>query len=109
MSLTQVILVIGFVAAAALAWGIVVWTQHTQSSDIAEIKTTVSSQNADQDKKRDQLGKDFLASQDKIVDKVSTLHDALVEQQATTKQMSDTLTTISNELREVPLKPAATK
>ena len=107
MSVTQVLIVIAFVASCALAWGIVVWGQHTQGDDIAETKTaitaiknTVGAVTTDQDQKREQLGKEFLASQEKIVEKVSELNTALAVQQTTSKQMNDTLVTISNELQE---------
>jgi hypothetical protein len=107
MSVTQIIIVIGFVATCAVAWGVVVWGQHSQGDDIAETKTaitaiknTVGAVTTDQDQKREQLGKEFLASQEKIVEKVSELNTALAVQQTTSKQMNDTLVTISNELQE---------
>ena len=52
----------------------------------------------DQDNKREQLAKDFLASQDKIVAKVSELNTAVTVQQHDTKTIADTLGQIRDQL-----------
>jgi hypothetical protein len=108
MSLTQVLFVVGGVFIAALGWGVVVWGQHSQASDIATIQTkldtvTTATQKVsqDQDTKREQMGKDFLSSQDKIVEQINKLNTAVAVEQTTQKTMADTLTTISNQIGEL--------
>ena len=63
----------------------------------------------DQDNKREQLGKDFLASQQLIASKVSDLNAAVTVQQHDTKTIADTLSKISDQLSAVAIVPAKGK
>ena len=63
----------------------------------------------DQDNKREQLGKDFLASQELIASKVSDLNAAVTVQQHDTKTIADTLSKISDQLSAVAIVPAKGK
>ncbi len=71
----------------------------------AAVKTNID-QFKDQDNKRDQLGKDFIASQQQIVAKVSELNTAVTVQQHDTKIIADTLSKISDQLSAVTIAPA---
>jgi len=99
----------GFIAAGiAVVVGGYLYMENGQASltkaqdafgkDIAEIKTTVGSTSKEQDTKREQMGKDFLASTSKIADQVAELNKQMAVQQTQTKLMTDTLTTISNQI-----------
>jgi hypothetical protein len=59
----------------------------------------------DQDNKREQLGKDFIASQQQIVAKVSELNTAVLLQQHDTKTIAETLAKISDQLNTVAIAP----
>jgi hypothetical protein len=72
----------------------------------AAVKTN-NDQFKDQDNKREQLGKDFLASQAQIVAKVSDLNAAVTVQQHDTKTIADTLSKISDQLATVQIGPKA--
>lgn len=107
LSIKQIIFAFVAIAGLGSGYAYLVWGQTSVAKDVAELKSSVSTvtvktddASKDQDKKREQMGKDFLASQQKIVDRVSDLHDALVKQQATTDTMASTLTTIANELHQ---------
>lgn len=108
MSLQQILMIAVILLTAGSGYAYLVWGQSAANTAITEINskiTTVSSTDAksiaDQDAKREKMGQDFLASTEKIADKVSELNTALAVQQTTSKQMSDTLVTISNQLGAV--------
>jgi uncharacterized membrane-anchored protein YjiN (DUF445 family) len=108
MSLQQVLVVASILLACGSGYAYLVWNQSDAKTAIADVNTklsTVTVNNgkalADEDSKREQMGKDFLASTEKIADKVSDLNTALAVQQTTSKQMADTLQTISNQLGEL--------
>lgn len=108
MSIKQILFVLGSVIVGAGGYFYIVWNQSAANRDIAEIKTTVASvttsttqASKDQDAKREQLGKDFLASTNKIADEVSILNSAMIHQQDQTATMNNTLVTISNQLGEL--------
>ena len=108
MSIKQVLVVLGCVIVGAGGYFYLVWNQSASQRDIAEIKSTVASvtnstqtASKEQDVKREQLGKDFLASTNKIADEVSALNSAMIHQQDQTTTMNNTLVTISNQLGEL--------
>ena len=108
MSIKQVLVVLGCVIVGAGGYFYLVWTHSASQRDIAEIKSTVASvtnstqtASKEQDVKREQLGKDFLASTNKIADEVSALNSAMIHQQDQTTTMNNTLVTISNQLGEL--------
>lgn len=108
MSIKQILFVLGCVIVGAGGYFYLVWNQTAAQHDIAEIKTTVASvtqttatSSKDQDQKREQMGKDFLASTNKIADEVNTLNAAMIHQQDQTTTINNTLVTISNQLGEV--------
>lgn len=108
MSIQQIVMVAFILLTAGSGYAYLVWNQSAATSSIAAINTKIdtvatatTAVSKDQDAKREQMGKDFLASTEKIADKVSDLNTALAVQQSTTKTMADTLTTISNQLGEV--------
>jgi hypothetical protein len=110
LTIKQALVALGLIATIAGGYYYLVNTQSSQGHDIAEIKATVGNVTQtteatarDQDAKREQMGKEFLASTEKIAEKVSELNTAMAVQQTTNKQMSDTLTTISNQLGELSL------
>jgi predicted ATP-dependent Lon-type protease len=114
LTLTQFILIMGAVVTVA---GGYYWMQSNVVSTVAKVDTfsakldqavkTSADQFKDQDNKRDQLGKDFLASQAQIVAKVSDLNAAVTVQQHDTKTIADTLAKISDQLNTVAIVPSA--
>ena len=100
-------MVVCAIAVTAGGYWFLVDNQNAQGKDIAEIKTTVTNATKDQDNKREQLGKDFLASNQKIADKVGDLNAAVLVQQATAKTMADTLAHISDQLSTAIVTPGA--
>jgi galactitol-specific phosphotransferase system IIB component len=98
MSVKQVLITVGIIAASVSGYAYLVYTESTQGADIVVIKTTLSTTTKEQDAKRDQMGKDFLDSQTKLNAKVSELTTAVQVQQHDTQTMSETLKTISNQL-----------
>jgi uncharacterized protein HemX len=113
LTITQLILILG--AAITLAGGYY-WLQSNVVSTTSKVDTfavkldkavqTNADQFKDQDNKRDQLGKDFLASQQQIVAKVSELNTAVTVQQHDTKTIAETLAKISDQLSTVAISPA---
>ena len=104
------LMVIGFVASLVLSLGAILYNQSAFKGDVAELKSGVAiavnktaEVSTDQDKKREDMGKAFLASQEQIVAKVSELTTQQAVSQVTTKQMADTLTTISNKIGDLSL------
>lgn len=107
LSVKQVLIAIAAVAGIGSGYAYLVWNQTGTGKDVSELKATVASvatktdsASKEQDAKREQMGKDFLASQQKLVDRVADLHDAVVQQKATQDAMASTLTTIANELHQ---------
>lgn len=98
MSLKQVVITVGAIAVGAVGYAYLVYTESTQGTDIATIKTTLSATTKDQDQKRDQMGKDFLTSQNVLVAKVNDLNTTVQLQQHDTQAMAETLKTISAQL-----------
>jgi oligoendopeptidase F len=78
----------------------------TFSAKLDQAVTANNNQFKDQDNKREQLGKDFLASQAQIVAKVSDLNAAVTVQQHDTKTIADTLSKISDQLSTVTIAPS---
>jgi hypothetical protein len=75
----------------------------------SKVDTAIKSNNdglKDQDNKREQLTKDFLASQAQIVAKVSDLNTSVQVQQHDTKTIADTLAKISEQLQTVVIAPS---
>lgn len=108
LSIKQILVALGGVVVGASGYFYLVSNQTAAQRDIAEIKTNVAavtsntqSASKDQDAKREQLGKDFLASTNKIADEVNMLNAAMIHQQDQTATMNNTLVTISNQLGEL--------
>jgi hypothetical protein len=76
------------------------------SAKLDQAVKTNNDQFKDQDNKREQLGKDFLASQQQIVAKVGELNTAVTVQQHDTKTIADTLAKISDQLSTISIVPA---
>ena len=110
LSIKQILVVFAAVVAIASGYFYMVWNQAAANKDIQDIKASVSTvtQSAavttkEQDEKREQLGKDFIASTDKIASKVNDLSTQMALTQQETKVQTDTLTKISNQLGELSL------
>jgi hypothetical protein len=115
-TVTQLImLIVGLFTLAGGYW----WLQSNVVSATAKVGEfsakldgaikTNSDQFATQDHKREQLGKDFIASQQQVVAKVSELNTAVQLQQHDTKQIADSLAKISDQLSTVAISPAKGK
>ena len=110
---------VAVVAIVALAVGGYWWLESSVSTAAAKVDTfsakldaavkTNADQFKDQDNKREQLGKDFLASQAQIVAKVSDLNTAVALTQQQAKLQTDTLNKISDQLSAVTIAPAKGK
>jgi hypothetical protein len=115
ISLT-VVQFIAVLAIVSLAVGGYWWLESNVTTAAAKVDTfsakldqavkANTDQFKDQDNKREQLGKDFLASQQQIVAKVSELNTAVTVQQHDTKTIADTLSKISDQLSAVSVSPA---
>ena len=110
LNITQLIMMAGAIASIMIGLGTILINQSTFKDDVTAMKVDVktvaeaaTNVSKEQDTKREQMGKDFLASNKEISARVADLHDAQVVQQMTTKQMADTLTTISNQLGSLSL------
>jgi hypothetical protein len=114
LTVVQFAVVIGIVS---LAVGGYWWLESSVSTAAIKVDTfsskldqairTNSDQFKDQDNKREQLGKDFIASNDRIAAKVQELNTAVTVQQHDTKTIADTLAKISEQLNTVQIAPAA--
>lgn len=114
LTVVQFFMVLGI---AAVAIGGYWWLETNVSnastkvdSFAAKLDTAIKTNNdgfTTQDNKRDQLAKDFLASQAQIVAKVSDLNTAVTVQQHDTKTIADTLSKISDQLKEVTVVPSS--
>lgn len=110
---------VAVVAIVALAVGGYWWLESSVSTAATKVDTfsakldaavkTNADQFKDQDNKREQLGKDFLASQAQIVAKVSDLNTAVALTQQQAKLQTDTLNKISDQLSAVTIAPAKGK
>ena len=107
--MTQLIaLIVGVVTLAGGYWYLIS-TQAKQTSDIARVQTTIeavthdtTAQVKDQNDKRETLAKDFLASNQKIADRVSDLNTQMVLTQQAAKVTNDTLSQIRDQLAASP-------
>jgi len=115
-TVTQLImLVVGLFTVAGGYW----WLQNnviTASAKVGEFSSKLDSaiksnndQFTTQDNKREQLGKDFLASQQQVVAKVSELNTAVQLQQHDTSAIAASLAKISDQLSTVAISPAKGK
>jgi hypothetical protein len=108
-------LVVGLFTVAGGYW----WLQNnviTASAKVGEFSSKLDSaiksnndQFTTQDNKREQLGKDFLASQQQVVAKVSELNTAVQLQQHDTSAIAASLAKISDQLSTVAISPAKGK
>lgn len=109
INVTQLIaLIVGVVTLAGGYWYLIS-TQAKQTSDIARVQTTIeavthdtTAQVKDQNDKRETLAKDFLASNQKIADRVSDLNTQMVLTQQAAKVTNDTLSQIRDQLAASP-------
>lgn len=117
LTLVQFVAVVGIVALAVGGYWWLETNVTTAASKVDTFSTKLdqavkanNDQFKDQDNKREQLGKDFLASQQQIVAKVSELNTAVTVQQHDTKTIADTLAKISDQLStaaQMPGKPCS--
>lgn len=105
LTIRQVLIGIAVVFAGGGAYAYLAWNQSAQGNDIAAIKKSVELSTAatttvvkDQDDKRSQLGRDFLASNEKIAAKVGDLATAIAVQQSQITATVDALGKISTQL-----------
>jgi len=105
-----------FIGGAIVGWTVLKSSVTTASEKVDTFSTKLdqavkanTDQFKDQDNKREQLGKDFLASQAQIVAKVSDLNAAVTVQQHDTKTIADTLAKISDQLSTVAISPSVGK
>ena len=109
VSITQMFVIAGGICVAAMAYAYLVWGQNATSKDVADIKleqARVVAKTADviseQDKKRDELGKKFLESNEKIANSITQLTTLTAVQQerqkATDEKLEKVLTQIGSAL-----------
>lgn len=104
-SLVQLCIIIGVVSTFVFGIGAVLYNQTTFKDDVISIKSDVKAVaastgqvNQQQDAKREQMAKDFLASNQKIADKVADLNVQLVKTQDAEQQTNATLLQIRDAL-----------
>lgn len=114
MSVTQIGLLAAILFAFGGGWLALQLGQGSLRADVTDIKTTVSTVSntaqaaaREQDVKREQLGKDFLASNQKIADRVNDLNTQLQVQQQSVKITNETLSKISDQLGHISIATGA--
>jgi peptidyl-tRNA hydrolase len=110
MTIKQMIMAVIGVGVVVLGYSAIIYNQVTAKTDIAAINskvdtavTATATVSKDQDTKRDALGEKFIASQEKIVEKVTQLNLQLVQTQDEAKQSNATLAKISDQLGNLSL------
>ncbi len=105
VSLKQVIIIIAGIFVVASGYAFLVLNQQSTSKDVTEIKSSVNANAGvvnniirDQDDKRAQLAKEFLASNDKIVESVNKLTTLVAVQQERQKSTDEKLEKVLNQI-----------
>jgi len=109
VTIQQALVATGFILMAGVAYGYLVWTQASQGADIKMIRdnfVTVSNSvrmaTEEQDKKRDRLGEQFLASNKEIAEKVGALATSIAVQQSSLKSTDEKLTQLLTQFFNPP-------
>lgn len=117
LSLKQALFIIGALLVAGSGWAYLVMGQAATSKDVTDIKaaqttitaTATAALNA-QEEKRAALGREFLASNEKIAAKVGELATAIAVQQnqqkATDEKLSKVLDQLGMVLQQTPRRPS---
>lgn len=112
VTIKQAVAVAGAVLVAGAAYATLMYNQSSTNSDVSLIKTTIAevtkaSQAAakEQDERRANMAREFLASNKEIANKVGDLTTVIAVQQAEAKATRDALVKISDQLQQINRNP----